>query len=213
MATMRAQVVIPYFTGIPTDVATNTFHFFELVPIGLPAVAAAVTPLLDAFYTTIYNSVSGIANYCTPLTAHVKWYDLSQPEPRVPLGVNLGLTSAVIASNLPTEVSAVLSFQGVRVAGQPQARRRGRIYVPGLPSGAVTNSGASAFPELLPALRAAMGSAASTLITASAGAGARWSVWSQVDLAAVEVDNGWIDNTPDTQRRRGVEATLRTLWS
>jgi hypothetical protein len=38
-------------------------------------------------------------------------------------------------------------------------------------------------------------------------------VWSQVDQFAVEVDNGWIDNAFDTQRRRGQQVSTKTLWN
>jgi hypothetical protein len=40
-----------------------------------------------------------------------------------------------------------------------------------------------------------------------------WSlaVYSVADAVAREVTNGWVDNAWDTQRRRGIDATARTL--
>jgi hypothetical protein len=145
--------------------------------------------------------------------ASVRWYDLSTPPPRVPIIVPLGSTFNVAAVGIPTEVAAVVSFQGLPVAGVPQARRRGRIYLGALSSGFILNNTATTFPVLLPAAITAINLAAKALRDSVALTQLRWAVWSSVDQVATIVNNGWCDNTPDTQRRRGVDATARTLWS
>lgn len=200
------------FSNQPEDVVTNTMYFTELIPIGKPAVAAAITPLLGAFYGSIYSS-SRMANYMQPALATVRWYDMSDPEPRVPLIVPLGIVGpTTAASQLPTETSVVLSFQGDRVSGQPQARRRGRIYLGGWATIAIASSSAGSYPEVGGLITAAIKTAANTLRTASASAGAPWSVWSTTDQQSVLITNGWVDSSPDTQRRRGINPTVRVLF-
>lgn len=213
MATYRAQVVFPMFTNLPEDVATNTFHFTELTPLGLAAVAAAVTPLLADFYTDVYTAARQMGNYMNPGAATVRWYDLSEPQPRVPLIVPLAATIAVGASTVPTETSCVLSFQGDRAPGIPQARRRGRIYLPALATTWMVGSTTGTFPTFNLLATGGVATAAEALRDAAILVSARWSVWSTVDGAATFVTNGWVDNTPDTQRRRGVEPSNRLLWS
>lgn len=40
----------------------------------------------------------------------------------------------------------------------------------------------------------------------------QWRIWSPTNNNSVLIDNGWVDNAWDTQRRRGVEATARTIF-
>lgn len=213
MATYRAQVVFPYFSNLPTDVWTNTLHFTTATPIPIEDCADAITPLLSTFYDAIYTEMGGMASYCVPANAHVNWYDLAAPPPRVPLTRPLSVTVTAGLTSIPTECSIVLSFQGDPVSGQPQARRRGRIYLGGLVQAAFTASGAATFPTINAALRTAIGLQAEALRDAAALALCRWAVWSTTDELPVVITNGWIDNTPDTQRRRGVDPSSRTLWS
>lgn len=214
MPTYRAQVVIPMFTNLPSDVVTNTLHFDPLTPLGFQETADLVQPHLTSFYQTCYGSVTGgMASYMSPSTATVNWYDLGEPTPRVPYTLPLGATITTGVTQLPTEVSVVLSFQGPRVAGMPQARRRGRIFLGGITHAWFDNSSASAFPKLTGSKSAVLAVACEALRDGVLSDGVRWSVWSQTDQASALVDNGWIDNGPDTQRRRSVESSLRNVWS
>lgn len=212
MATFRATVVFPMFTNLPEDVITNTFHYSELTPMGLAAAAAAATPKLADFYEAVYAGSLGMANYMNPAIAHVNWYDLSEPAPRAPLTLPLGATIPVVSSTLPTEVATVLSFQGDHVSGTPQARRRGRIYIGAVPNAAMLASSISNYPLFSSAWIAGIRAGANTHLLPPPIADLRWSVWSPTDGTATFVTNGWIDNSPDTQRRRGIEPSVRTLW-
>jgi len=40
-----------------------------------------------------------------------------------------------------------------------------------------------------------------------------WVVYSPTNGNTVNVDNGWVDNAFDTQRRRGLAVTARTNWT
>lgn len=214
MPNIRAQVVLPMFTNLPSDVITNTLNFDETVPATLEAAAAALQPIIEDFYRDIY-STDMWADYLSINTAHINFYRMDQPPPRVPVTTNLFTSTLPVVdpSVLPTEVSVVLSFQGERLGGTPQARRRGRIYLGGLASNAVTVSSSSSFPLVNAAFRARIGTAASAFMAACETANFPWVVWSETDQLMVPVTNGWVDNAPDTQRRRSIDSNLRTLWS
>lgn len=212
--TARAQVTFPMYTNVPEDVITNTLYFHNPASKPYGTIVTDETANLAAFYTTIYSA--GLrANYVNWPAATVKWFDMADPQPRVPTIVPLGWTPAgsAGATDVPTEVSAVLSFQGAALSGQPQARRRGRIYLGGLGSSALSTSTTSAFPMISGAMLAAISNAATALRAAAFADGDDWSVWSQTDLQHVVITNGWVDNSPDTQRRRGILRTTRTLWT
>lgn len=214
MPHITAQVIFPFFTNLPTDVITNTFTFDNETPVTLEAAGDALQPIIEDFYQAVYGSTV-FSNYLNISAASIRFYRSDSPIPRVPYIKNLwsGSAPATTTSVLPTEVALVCSFQGDREPGTPQARNRGRIYLGGLASGAVTASSASAFPTINATLRSAVVAAAEALRDAAALASLSWSVWSRVDQRVVHVTNGWVDNTPDTQRRRSVDPTARTTWS
>lgn len=214
MPHITAQVILPYFTNIPSDVVTNTWTFDNVTPVTLEVAGDTLQPLLDDFYRAI-STAGGFANYLNIGTARVNFYRSDSPIPRVPYSRPLwdGSPPATVASNLPTEVAMVLSFQGDREPGTPQARQRGRVFLGALASGAINASTASTFPLWTAALRNGAVAAAEALRDAAALANLPWSVYSRVDQRVVHVTNGWVDNAPDTQRRRSIDSTARTIWS
>lgn len=145
----------------------------------------------------------------------IEIFDLSDPEPRVPRAIkNFTLGAAdggAGVTNLPLECAIVNSFQGAKVAGLPQSRRRGRIFFGPLRSLAfdggtpsvVTSNVLQNLPAASKRLRAAVIS----------DLGGLWVVWSETDQNPVTITDGWVDNDPDTQRRRGVRPTSRTVWT
>jgi hypothetical protein len=212
MPTYRAQVVIPYFTNFPEDVITNTFHFVDFVPQPMEDLADDVTPLISDMYDAIYTATDSGANYVAWNLARVQWYDLSQPEPRSPYILPMPIATAPSATQIPTEVACVMSFQAPPVSGIPQSRRRGRVYLGGLGSGWFSPSISTAYPRFSTGKSTVVANAMEAFHTAVNGTSARWAVWSPTDQAAYLVENGWVENSPDTQRRRSVESTIRVLW-
>lgn len=216
MPVIRAQVTIPYDSGLPEDVAVNTFHFFA---------AAAdqqaiddVNGLLDNFYSAIPAGEGGAftafySNIVNSAAARIKTYNLDSPEPRQPLDTyDPQWAWAGAGSPLPQEVALCLSFQAVGVSGSPQARRRGRVYLGPLAVTAIEASTSDARPES--DLISRMASAASELLADSITSTARWVVYSEAaGGVGYNVDNGWVDNAFDIQRRRGVAPTARTTFS
>jgi len=129
--------------------------------------------------------------------------------PRAPIyDDTFDLGSNPTGDSLPPEIALCVSFQGARVSGTSQARRRGRVYLGpvreddnssvGVPGSSVIND-ATAFGNFL-------------LGASIADADYTWSVYSTVDNALVTVTNGWVDNAWDVQRRRGLSPTTRVTF-
>lgn len=215
----RVTTTIPYFTNIPRDVVNNTLHYTW--GGGSPPDDAEIEVLAQAhagFIESLYDNGSGntssMANYMRPNLAVTRVYDASRPTPNPP--VYEDVTPLVVgtqsATSLPTEVAMVLSFQGALLAGTPQARRRGRIYLGGL-ANTDDPSGTSAFPKPSPLKVQNRCNAASAYLVTLSGTSWTWCVFSRVNNNYVPVTNGWVDDAYDTQRRRGQDPQARTLWT
>lgn len=208
---IRAQVVIPYDTGLPRDVITNTLYFETATPAGLVAGADELAPMLTAFYETIYDVSNRAASHIAWAGAYVNFYDMADPEPRPPYTVSMPITAQTGTSALPAECALVLSFNGGDPAGVPRARQRGRIYLggwgalantasPGRPSSGVITDVISAATQLLADVSGGTDTIAWCVYSATAG------------NVYYPIVGGWVDDAWDTQRRRGVSATSRTTW-
>lgn len=188
---------------------TNTLYYTNLSGT-FQAMADEVTPHIAEFYNDCYASW-GMAGYCQPQLAYINWYDMLDPEPRVPYTVPLGSTlTGVSNSNLPTEVALVVSFQGDPLPGVPQSRRRGRIYLGGWPQNTFGASVGDAFPYWATSVVTACSDSA--MVNLLNGPDATWVVHSPTANTYTEVTNGWVDNSADTQRRRSVPPTARNLF-
>lgn len=214
--TLRAQVILPYQSNLPRDVATNTFHFDTV-----SSTPAAAAPIISSRLFDLYNTPVGggtaICSFISGVIARslcrIAVYDLDDPMPRAPIweeGFTLGTAGS--SDNLPLELAVCASVQGDRVAGTPQARRRGRVYIGPLKASAVTMSGASVVPQVSSGVITSVNAGIRRLALAS-GSTAVWVVRSQTTGAVAEITNGWIDNDIDVQRRRGPRATSRTTWT
>lgn len=109
---------------------------------------------------------------------------------------------------LPAEVALVMSFQAARASGQNQARRRNRVYLGPLGGSAPSSDGRPAPGFVTQVARAGSDLAAA----ASSSVNWNWVVWSPTEQQDYQVDNGWVDNSWDTQRRRGLAPTSRTTF-
>jgi len=207
MSIIRAIVTLPYFSGVPEDAATNTFHFSTVATPDSTALAN-INLRLVAFYDSVDAYMSGVIS--TSL-CNVKYYDLADPTPRTPIATyGLG-TRSWGASGQPEEVAVCISYTAAAVSGEPAARRRGRIYIGPLAAGAVSTGSSSSFASVNVVARTAFANAAAAL--ADQDAPALWSVYSPTDGIARKIVSGWVDNSFDTQRRRGRLATVRDAWT
>lgn len=213
MPLYRCQHVLPMFTNIPTDVMVNQFHFLNDT-LDHETVAAEAATRLSAFYLGAYGSAGSTrVAYLSWNTAVLRVFDLSDPTPRIPVEVPMGYTSGTAVSQVPTEVACVLSWQAAPQSGVVFQRLHNRCFLGGLTTSMMEPSSGIAFPRFTTSFINAVAAAADTLLGANDGV----TDWVQVSQAggvtAVRpIVGGWVDNGPDTQRRRGVLASTRTLF-
>ena len=202
---IRAQVILKTTDNVPANFLTNTLAFGGTAP---ESDVVALEAAIDTFYSTWMNNYAGKG---MSGTGHeIKWYDLPGLTPNYPWRTTSFDTGAnPTAEALPSEVSLVLSFQGAKAAGFPQARRRGRIYMGSCrQSNCVDGRPTSVVITGLTGAATTFKAAVLAIATDTT-----WAVWSQADGDDVEITNGWVDNAWDTQRRRGVQVTSRTTYT
>lgn len=202
---MLAQVRIPNASAIPEDTLVNDWA----VRIETSPPPAATMNAVASALQTFYNAIAGMCSYNQYASVYdVVFYNRADPTPRAPVKtVSNTWTGLVGTGSLPAENSVCLSFQGAKISGASQARRRGRIYLPALTTGTLTTAG-----QLSTGTCTTIQAAATALLAASdAAADWSWVVWSRMNAASVPVANGWVDNAMDTQRRRGRGPTARYL--
>jgi hypothetical protein len=213
MTVLRSQFIIPYFTNLPEDVITNTMHW-ETDDLETPeANAAVIATRLNQFYTSVFTGRA--ANHVTWNLCRLKVWDLADPEPRVPVYdavSNVSVTAST--SQMPTEVAVVLSFHAAPISGVNNARLRNRIYLGGFNTTIITAGSTSSFPTIAAGTLTAVANAADTMVGLN-DTGLQWVTASQATGLTItsQIQGGWVDNEPDTQRRRGVRATTRTIWT
>ena len=202
MTTWRCMSTMQMTSGIPDDAVVNTWHVYALT--GSPAwadVAQAWESFMDGIRILFPGTVAQ--------TGHsLKVYNLADPEPRAPVDtVSWQFGSAPSGTTLPSEVALCVSYEGIRISGQDQARRRGRIFL-GPIDAAESSSGrpGTSWPaDLVTYFK--------TFIEDLNTAGVYFVVRSRVDDDDVQVARVWVDNAFDTQRRRGVTPTSRATDS
>jgi hypothetical protein len=205
MANIRAMVILNMTSSLPRDACVNTWY---CQGVSDPSTCVAFGNALGTFY----DSISGVlARDIGPATSRIKFYDMGQAKPRAPIHeMALAMGAAPVNTPLPHELACCLSFQGERVSGVPQARRRGRVYLGPLGSNTLTSNGTLSTTET-----DVIRDAAEVLLTASTEAASwSWVVFSErSDPDAIAfVTNGWVDDAFDVQRRRGVDPTTRQTF-
>lgn len=217
MAIARVQISFPHVSGFGEDTVTNTWHFDAATnPITGDFVDAPnILDMVEDFYTVtpVGDTRNLMSLYNTQLTGDytIRAYSLDDPSPR-PVRATRSGTAPVATTALPEEVALVLSYEAVPAAGIPQARRQGSIFLgPWSVHADVLDQtdGRPRAPLLLLIRRAAR----DLLAASNASLNNEWVVWSPTSLAASTVANGHVDNAWDTQRRRGVDATVRQTWT
>lgn len=199
MAIFRALSTKVMQSGIAEDASVNTWHFQGTFDA---TVGAAVTAAWQQFMRDVHG---GVPPNPVAQTGHtLRIYNIADPEPRAPIwDVGWSFSAAPSGTPLPAETCITISYQGARVSGEDQARRRGRMYIGPLSTGAMTDGRPGS------ATIAGMVTAFQTFHAALTTAGVTFGVYSRTNSALVPVTDGWIDNAFDTQRRRGVSPTSR----
>lgn len=201
----HVQVELASVTNVAKDSVVNSF---AVKAMSGAASFGDINVCVDQFYNNIATILGPTLN--SGANKHItRVYHLIEPEPRPPVYVGT-FTQAGTGAPLPAEVALCSSFQGLPQAGVRQSRRRGRLYIGPLnTASAILDSGYSR-PS---------GATITTLATATKNfrdqlIANNWElcVWSRKNNTLVPVNNGWVNNEWDTQRRRGPEVSSRVTW-
>lgn len=232
MSRYIAQVARLSVTGLPGDEAENVFHFNSATTgAGTVTEATAIVTALAAFYSTDHSGVGDpvLAAYLSPAwseTTIVKIYDeddTSKPKPILHQG---NFTMAFSSDPIPENVALCMSYRSTSNA----PRHRGRIYIGPLSSLAMDAAGTTQDAPLTESrpsvnfqtvlaksgafLRGTLSGGVIWCVRSGLGAGS-WSAKTKTGTKVVTyepVQAGWVDNEWDTQRRRRIKASTRTVF-
>lgn len=208
MAIWSAHVEFGGASGLPRDRIVNTWSF-EGSPTATDT--ANIDDMLWDFYDTPVASTAPTSIMPTDIVngeVDIKIYCMDDPMPRVPRATYEHTFTGSTGNPLPAEVALCLSYHAAPVAGVPQARRRGRVYLgPFTAAESTDGRPGTALTNML------LAQAAQLLAAAQASVTWQWIVWSRTLDSGAPVTGGWIDDAWDTQRRRGPDSTTRTLFS
>lgn len=210
MPVLRGTVTFSPLSAIPRDRTTNTFHAWA--PTVGTLTAESFADALRDFYNTTLDGGNPFGRYISAAmqrVAGIQVWDLSDPMPRPPIYEGLfTIDTPAGSTRLPREVALVASFQAVREAGVPQSRRRNRVFLGPLQTNSVDNDipDSSLIGNAVKAMRV-------LYARSEAAEDWTWCTFSPTTNDWQPVDNGWVDNAWDTQRRRGQRASSRETWS
>lgn len=198
MPILRIQSNLAMNTGLPEDSVVTTFH------VQTPAAQFKETEITDA-WVNFQDNFNGFYPGTVATGGHLlRCYDLADPEPRAPKwSTPWAFSSSNSGECLPTEVALCISYQGARISGEDQKRRRGRMYI-GPAAISQTDDGrpgASAPAALVTFFQ--------DFVTELFAESVVFGIWSRVDSAFVVASDCWVDNAWDIQRRRGFAPTVR----
>lgn len=155
----------------------------------------------------------------------IQFYEM--PGSRGPLGVAVderatSMYNGGAGTEIPAEVAMCLSFHGAYDAvaehgtagARPKARWRNRVFLGPLTTQSIATDGTTKEVRVSNTAADDVTKACKhELLEHMLTSGWQWEVFSPTDWAWHDVVGGWCDNAYDTQRRRGVEATVRTTWA
>lgn len=212
---ISAQVILRTSDNIAANYCTNTFHFLIDFATVDPTPGAddrdGITDQVADALVTLYN---GLAPRMAGLqvTGHrIKFVNIDDPAPQFPYRERVfSITGTIGGSQLPSEVAIVSSFEATQVSGVNQATRRGRVYIGPISTssnddGRVGDSTRTAISDAFEGFANDQDQAGFT--------GWQWMIYSRTRDEMSRVVMGHIDNAFDTQRRRGVQSTIRSVWN
>lgn len=203
MGAVIVQAKLPYVTNLPEDCAINTWYF-----AGTDPAADMITTSVDRvndFYGALIAYWSGYIAARLDVTV----YDVEDAQPRTPIYSGSTALTVGAGASLPLEVALCMSYHRELESGIPAARQRGRLYLGPFDAGALDTSQPSSRP--VSALVDAITTAAEVLLSENT-ANNTWVTFSETLGALSPIVGGWVDDSWDTQRRRGSSPSSRTLW-
>lgn len=199
MALYRCQIIFNMDDGIPANASTNTLYFDADSDAVLPDIVTA----LIAMFTPIDGLFSSLIDADNIWT---EWYRMSDPTPRAVVYRQRIFPFVTSTTAGPTEVAFVVSYQGARISGLPQNRRRGRFFLGPLEAQDTPRPDAAQ-------VTAVKDAALSLLVASNAASDWTWAQYSPTNGIGIDVSDGWVDDEWDTQRRRGRTATYREVFN
>jgi hypothetical protein len=219
MAIVQAQAIFERLTLLPRDRCINTWHFSVASTVPSGAELDDIRTKLSNFYFTATTNLAVArffsANLISPMT--IRYYNMDEPAPRPPIRSDTVIwVPEPSGTSLPSEVAVVMSYRGTP-GNMPIKNNRGRIYLGPLRE----VSGEQSFNDWRPGpgFRQAIQGAGTALIAAGSTGLSAWVVYSPtrkaLGLSPVFslVDDGYVDNAFDTQRRRGLAPTTRDTFT
>lgn len=210
----RALVIFKGNSGLPEDVFVNSMVFrndsgFAATP---QTMHDNVKAALERFYSAQQTNLRRVTEWMAGVSfsdVELRTYDLGQPPgdkatgtpPRTPTSSLMALPGQSETATLPYEVALVISWTTAVKA----AWGRGRNYIGPLTTAAAGPMTATSGPVPHPDLVTTLTQAGRALINET-----------EVGLVVLgktgpkEVTGGYVDNAWDTQRRRGLQPTIRT---
>lgn len=196
-------------SGLPEDQVVNSWVFRNDVALSSPDdMADRCRTVLDDFYNDAAPGFS-VKSFMSPELSSLTYrvYDLGQAPPRIPyVRPSLDWTTPG-GTPLPSETAVAFSYYATRNL----PRRRGRLFIGSLGTTAGTASAGVLRPSS--GLRNALANRGRDLINKGGGNVVTWVMLSPTDADVKVITNGWIDDAFDTIRKRGHDATARTLYS
>jgi hypothetical protein len=209
--TYQFQVIFKHENGTAKDQYVNNWHFDRPTPDAGVTDYDNVRDMLKDFYTVGDTNAIPLTYHMPAAmlgTATVKGYDLSEPKPRPPVYESSFTFPRPQSPSLPFEVACCFSFEAERQAGKVQRRRRNRVYLG--PLNTITLDPAGKVNLAYRNLVLHRGKNLKT--SADASVNWDWVVFSPTDSESHAVDTIYINDAFDTQRRRGLPVTAKTLW-
>lgn len=187
MPDKRFQVRLQGESGLPQDVFENVLYFFtddeETVADGL---------------ADLYDGALFLAGW---KGIQIRSYDLSGGQPT--FQKDYPNAQAAASLSCPSEVAICLSYATVDNPEASTPRRRGRIYLGPLRYQEIQSD------RPTPTLRGQVLDFGAGLAQIGTGTAQTWKLYSKTDGQTADIESIWVDDAWDTQRRRGLEPTLR----
>lgn len=237
---VKAVVVMPRLTGVPEDEVVNDFYFVDSGATDFEAAdATTLTTALSNFYNDTHSpgtsdlnlylseALTRATNGCRIVYYAIDELDLGDPWGSPKFTRNWTLEGGVTGTPFPSEVAAALSFHAdltdipetapnptpPPAIIRPAARRRGRIFIGPLQSIAGEEDGtthentpSAAFVNVLLGAAEYLGETTDTDTWT-------WCVYSGADTTMRPVVGGFVDDSWDTQRRRGSDTSTRFTFT
>jgi hypothetical protein len=191
MTAIRAQCSWQIDSANPTDVLVITPHF--------KVVGGPLFPSAD--YDSLANDLATALDTYTALHTQltVKLYDAEAAAPNFPKATKTVRQATIASSPSNRDLALCLSYY----SDVNRPRHRGRLYIP-CPLIAINGGAATATPANLVTVSNIV-----PIFTGLGGINVDWVVWSRVDRVSRPVTDWYVDNSWDTQRRRGGKASNR----